>query len=800
LADIIRRMLKWNTMWLEEQKDQKNEPPVVDPSTMCVNKVPSVFVTYNDYCNTFYPLLLKELWAGMYQEYLEQYKERAHRAIFGIQRPPVDAQESDTRRLDLVSFLTEDERKWEFFLPMEGSLMRLELYLRPDAQRANKPSIKPVFALVHKSAINRLKPGELEQHAILVGDSRRKRFIRHTMWINVEIKTLAAHENVDFLMPHVGFAVSRVKPMLRTVQAVQDFPESPLFGSLLMPDNAREKRVFRKLSTGAADAILPEISINPMVCKLNKSQEDVVRGVALACVGNAEEPSVSLIQGPPGTGKTSTIVALVLQIIARARHLGLLKPRILLIAPSNAAVDEVSHRLVEQARDLPEELSFGLVRVGRENAVSDAMRQHRLEAQRDRRCIALVGERSNQQSMQAEVRERSKAVDQLGKQLQEHRIKGNRDQEKLIKRRMEEEIKSLRSTKDRLEAIAKEATDETLRRKAFDDVLHSADIVATTINSSMAGQMANYFIKRATCRTHRPFQICIVDEASQCIEPEGIMPLKLQFKKLVMIGDPAQLPATVSSREARAQMLHVSLFSRLFRNLEKQGNVRTLAVQYRMHPDIASFPSRYFYGNTIQNGDQKRDTCLRPYCLFNLSSSEKQEQQTVSNDDEARMVEKIVRQVVDILKQSDRPRDRTLNIGVITFYNAQVRCIRNFLQKKGISENVVKVRTVDGYQGSECDVIVISCVRSVRENEEEVEGKVNGRKISIGFLADEQRLNVALTRAKYALYVVGNFDCLRRSNKMWKSLIDDAESRGCFQDVRLSSQLKLARYRRELKT
>jgi superfamily I DNA and/or RNA helicase len=94
----------------------------------------------------------------------------------------------------------------------------------------------------------------------------------------------------------------------------------------------------------------------------------------------------------------------------------------------------------------------------------------------------------------------------------------------------------------------------------------NADIIAATLNSTMNGQMENFFVRKTmrsgSAWTSRPFKICIVDEASQCVEPEALIPLKLGFTKLVMVGDPAQLPATVSSLEAKQQSYSVSLFSR----------------------------------------------------------------------------------------------------------------------------------------------------------------------------------------------------------------------------------------------
>ena len=105
-------------------------------------------------------------------------------------------------------------------------------------------------------------------------------------------------------------------------------------------------------------------------------------------------------------------------------------------------------------------------------------------------------------------------------------------------------------------------------------------------------------------RNCRPFSICIMDEASQCVEPEALIPLKLGFTKLIMVGDPEQLPATVSSIEAKNKDFDVSLYSRVYRKFEAEDDtpIQKLAVQYRMHSDIMTWPNQYIYGGILRQG------------------------------------------------------------------------------------------------------------------------------------------------------------------------------------------------------
>ena len=111
-----------------------------------------------------------------------------------------------------------------------------------------------------------------------------------------------------------------------------------------------------------------------------------------------------------------------------------------------------------------------------------------------------------------------------------------------------------------------------------------------------------------------------MDEASQCVEPEALIPLKLGFTKLIMVGDPEQLPATVSSIEAKNKAFNVSLFSRIFKTFEHEENspIQKLTVQYRMHSEIMTWPNQYFYGGILRQGDQNRNFPLVNYKVILL--------------------------------------------------------------------------------------------------------------------------------------------------------------------------------------
>lgn len=236
----------------------------------------------------------------------------------------------------------------------------------------------------------------------------------------------------------------------------------------------------------------------------------------------------------------------------------------------------------------------------------------------------------------------------------------------------------------------------------------------------------------------------LVDEAAQAIEAETLIPLCLAPRQLVLIGDPMQLSATVCQSDA-AKRAHFcrSMMERMMSNCQ---DVIMLQEQYRMHPEISRFPSGRFYGGRLINAQPGESTSiagnlagLPPYAVIDIAKGEEvvaHRRGHVSNPKEARAVARAAAWV------SARTNG---SVVVITFYSGQVASIRRFLDKarsRGMAAPV-EVHTVDSFQGSEADVVLLSFVRA-------------NQKRRLGFLTEFRRLNVALTRARRALLVFAN--------------------------------------------
>ncbi|GLT61225.1 hypothetical protein SLA2020_339470 [Shorea laevis] len=270
--------------------------------------------------------------------------------------------------------------------------------------------------------------------------------------------------------------------------------------------------------------------------------------------------------------------------------------------------------------------------------------------------------------------------------------------------------------------------------------LEKACLIFCTVSSS-----AKLYTKKMT-----PLEVLVIDEAAQLKECESNIPLQLPgLRHAILIGDELQLPALVKSKVSEEAEFGRSLFQRLAL-LEHRKDL--LNVQHRMHPSISLFPNREFYDKKILDGHNVKQ---RSYSLKNVV--------------EAAVLSQIV---AGLFKESVRTNVK-VRVGIISPYKAQVNLIGEKLKNYKTDSNgnfSVSVRSVDGFQGGEEDVILISTVRCNEYGE-------------VGFLSNRQRANVALTRARHCLWIVGNGRTLEESGSVWREVVIDAKTRGCFFDA-----------------
>jgi len=312
---------------------------------------------------------------------------------------------------------------------------------------------------------------------------------------------------------------------------------------------------------------------------------------------------------------------------------------------------------------------------------------------------------------------------------------------------------------------------EKKKYKQGQNLAKRSDIIFTTL-SSAGLQVLNDIA----------FDFIVVDESTQSVEPSTLIPLRFKAKAYVLVGDPQQLPATVISN---VDQYKCSLFERFMKNGVKPC---LLDVQYRMHEEIRKFPSLTFYDDKLQDGPNiperkdlavyfTKDLRLGPYLVFDCLHGKEQKSyrysSSVENVEEAFLVARIVHFLTQYFSQQTPGFMPSSKIAICTPYRGQIGCIRQQLNRLKIPGCWdIYINTVDGFQGQEREIIVFSAVRTNM----------------MGFLEDTRRLNVAITRARNALFIVGNSRRLK-TNETWNRLFVDARKRGLIREVRSRSDV-----------
>ena len=441
-----------------------------------------------------------------------------------------------------------------------------------------------------------------------------------------------------------------------------------------------------------------------------------------------------LIHGPPGTGKTTTLIESIIQ------HIKLGK-KILATADSNTAVDNLVEGLLKY--------NVNLVRIGHPARVREDILSQSLDIKLTKhKKYQKIRELENKiQKLKAEQEQFQKPVPSKRRGLTDEEIVMYANLEKKVRGHKIQTIKSMANwikLQQQISALIEEKL--KVEEEIINDIINNSDVVLAT-NSGSYSQ----FLK------DKIFDVIFIDEAGQATEPSSLMPL-IKGKKAILAGDHKQLPPTILSEEAKE--LSFTMFER-FTKLYPEATYM-LKIQYRMNEVIMKFPSLQFYNNELIADETVKNITLSQLLKTKSNSPvlddtpivfidtqgdfpEKQNKDSQSkyNPEEAKLIKKLVEK---LLEAGISPKD----IGIITPYKDQ----EDFL-KKLIKD--IEIQTVDGFQGREKEIIIISLVRSNKEKD-------------IGFLEDLRRLNVAITRPKRKLIIVGDKKTIE-SNKVYKDLI-----------------------------
>jgi regulator of nonsense transcripts 1 len=325
-----------------------------------------------------------------------------------------------------------------------------------------------------------------------------------------------------------------------------------------------------------------------------------------------------------------------------------------------------------------------------------------------------------------------------------------------------DEFKKLQRLKDEIGELSERDQKKyrSLRNRTEREILQAADVICCTCVGAGDPRLKNF-----------RFRQILIDEATQAIEAEALIPIAMGAKQVIFVGDHCQLGPVVMCKTAAKSGLTQSMFERLV--LIGNRPIR-LQVQYRMHPALSEFPSNMFYEGSLQNGVTEADRQLlnlpgftgkedfpwpvpsKPMFFYSITGMEEISASGTSylNRTEASYVEKVV---THLLRIGVTPSQ----IGVITPYDGQRKYVSEYMRRSGALASAlyeaIEVASVDAFQGREKDFILVSCVRS-----SETQG--------IGFLSDPRRLNVALTRARLGIIFLGNPRVLSK-NALWAALL-----------------------------
>jgi ATP-dependent RNA/DNA helicase IGHMBP2 len=434
---------------------------------------------------------------------------------------------------------------------------------------------------------------------------------------------------------------------------------------------------------------------------------------------------LAIVHGPPGTGKTTTLVQAIKALIKQN------KKQILVVAPSNTAVDLLSEKLADEG--------LNVLRTGNPARVSEKLLSLTLDYK--------MAEHSA-----------NKEARKLKKQASEYKNMAHKYKRNFGKAEREQR----KALFDEAHKIMKDVG--AMEQFIIDDLLTKAQVITATLVGS------NHYTMHQL-----KFETVVIDEAGQALEPACWIPI-LKAQKVVLAGDHCQLPPTIKSPEAARKGLNTTLFEKLIA-LHPEAVV-LLEEQYRMNEAIMGFSSKVFYQHKLKAHHSVAKQLLFPedaplafIDTAGCSFEEKQEGTSTSNPEEATFLLKHLAKLVNQLNASFTIENFPA-IAVISPYKEQIRLLKEqmaFFPELQIHANKISINTVDSFQGQERDVVYISMVRSNTAGE-------------IGFLSDIRRMNVALTRAKKKLVVIGDSSTLSKL-PFYTEFISYAEQLNAYQSA-----------------
>lgn len=670
IEEFLLRIFDWKPVWLEEQRYFRSDPPVVREEELQPVRVR--YDSFEHYYRVATPLMLLETWQSIIKDF-EMMEQNVRNATVmcsivqgSITHKPIPMTDQFVTTMMLETLVTIDNVMKQSY-PKMGDLVSFE-YVKPSNDRQ---MFHKVFVYITDMRLTVIT--DFTQF-----NQNLRSFVKnpHAV-VTYNVEALIKH---DILLHRVHRmrTIKYLRADLRMVQAVQYLPQSPLMKLILNPKVQDYQLPLMNASFTCASLVTED--------KLNQKQLEAVYKVTDVVI--KKEAKICLIQGPPGTGKTKVIVNLVTQILYgnREHNNRTDKIKILLCAPSNAAIDEIVVRLLAIRTQLKQRYkAFNLVRIGvpeymhpKAKPVSPSELAKRNLKKFTEGLLHWSSNRMNDNNTTDFNREKLK----LERQINNHKEMLSKPQNltEAGKRQLKRELTDASCQYELL--MSRKLFDEAnpkdrvrFQRASEDRIVGHADIIACTLSSCFTNQMESIF-----GANRERFSVCIVDEATQSCEPESLIPLMLGVNTLVLVGDPNQLPATILSQRAKKLGWDQSIFSRVQHAFGSQTNNPTIMLdtQYRMAYSISYFPNRYFYNCKLKSATEGSQSFpFHPYRVLNHNSMQNNDR--FSNTTEAEFVANIIYAMLIYAKWKD---NETVSLGVLTPYNNQRTVVLNKIHDK----------------------------------------------------------------------------------------------------------------------
>ncbi|MFL5747392.1 MAG: AAA domain-containing protein [Niastella sp.] len=604
--------------------------------------------------------------------------------------------------------------------------------------------------LTQTTSVNQRRANGLTWYPIAIRDQEMSR----GDYLTVEVERTTHHDVIHqlrFGMPAVLFSNhdaasnkvegtitfvngNRLKITLRTDELPDWASDGKLGIDLLFDENSYDEmqnacKLAASLSEKPAEGRLIQIltgnkapsfenSAPVMVPSLNSSQQAAVNKILQA-------NDLAIVHGPPGTGKTTTLVQAIKAMIKKDNQ------QILVVAPSNTAVDLLSEKLSDEG--------LNILRVGNPARVSERLLSLTLDYK--------MAEHSHMKEIKRMKKQASAFMDMAHK-YKRHFGKAERDQRKALFAEARNIMKEVDNSEQYI----------------IKDLVAKAQVITATLVG------ANHYTVR-----NLKFNTVVIDEAGQALEPACWIPI-LKAQKVVLAGDHCQLPPTVKSAEAAQNGLATTLLEKCV--ALHPESVVLLEEQYRMHEMIMGYSSSTFYDDRLI-----AHASVARHVLFNNDNplvfvdtagcgfDEKTEQTSTYNPEEAAFLFRHLTQLVSSLDSHYKPENFP-SIAIISPYKQQIDTLKQqFLSSPALQAygHKIAINTIDSFQGQERDIVYISMTRSNPDNR-------------IGFLSDIRRMNVAMTRARKKLVVIGDSATLSQFD-FYNNFISWAQDRNAYQSA-----------------